>query len=453
MSTPRTALSLSIHDAHNQPIVRDTPQRREQLQNLARRSHARSSPLEATPPKSTAPRPRTKTTSAAGLAARSPPLITAALDGDYAAVERCLLRGDRTDARDADGKRAADIAAERGHTEIAALIAAWQAAPGLSEQTRREVTDARREAAREAAATRLLESGKIDVCASCGAFSVGEHDSDGALYCFSCWQAYEREQAEAQAAAAAVEAEAEAAAAAVAMQVEAQAAAAAALAKAAERQREVELLRAAKRWSSKFLLGRTFSAWLAALATARSSARDEARARGLLVPLEHAGLSDRLAAAVGFARAEGVAAAAEISAHGLVSAFVAALAPIGRVHESKVRDELRRAAAGGADDEIVRLAREEALRLGVLLPLQRAGLDENLEALSAALLFLQAEGAAASDVTPCGLEDDLLNAIAAAAGTLGRASQQRLRAELRDAAAAAAPAVADVGSRSPRRFW
>ena len=60
---------------------------------------------------------------------------------------------------------------------------------------------------------------------------------------------------------------------------------------------------------------------------------------------------------------------------------------------------------------------------------------------------------AASDVTPCGLEDDLLNAIAAAAGTLGRASQQRLRAELRDAAAAAAPAVADVGSRSPRRFW
>ena len=80
-------------------------------------------------------------------------------------------------------------------------------------------------------------------------------------------------------------------------------------------------------------------------------------------------------------------------------------------------------------------------------------MDENLEALSAALLFLQAEGAAASDVTPCGLEDDLLNAIAAAAGTLGRASQQRLRAELRDAAAAAAPAVADVGSRSPRRFW
>ena len=37
---------------------------------------------------------------------------------------------------------AADIAAERGHTEIAALIAAWQAAPGLSEQTRREVTAA-----------------------------------------------------------------------------------------------------------------------------------------------------------------------------------------------------------------------------------------------------------------------------------------------------------------------
>ena len=44
--------------------------------------------------------------------------------------------------------------------------------------------------------------------------------------------------------------------------------------------------------------------------------------------------------------------------------------------------------AGGADDESVRLAREEALRLGVLLPRQRAGLDENLEALSAALLFL-----------------------------------------------------------------
>ena len=143
------------------------------------------------------------------------------------------------------------------------------------------------------------------------------------------------------------------------------------------------------------------------------------------MPLEHAGLSDRLAAAVGFARAEGVAAAAEISAHGLVSAFVAALAPIGRVHESKVRDELRRAAAGGADDEIVRLAREEALRLGVLLPLQRAGLDENLEALSAALLVLQAEGAAASDVTPCGLEDDRDRTFAA--GTLGRASQQRAR--------------------------
>ena len=120
--------------------------------------------------------------------------------------------------------------------------------------------------------------------------------------------------------------------------------AAAALAKAAERQREVELFKAAMRWSNKFVLGRTFSAWLAALATARSSARDEARARGLLVPLEHAGLSDRLAAAVAFARAEGVAAAAEISAHGLVSAFVAALAPIGRVHESKVRDELRRPA-------------------------------------------------------------------------------------------------------------
>ena len=62
------------------------------------------------------------------------------------------------------------------------------------------------------------------------------------------------------------------------MQVEAQAAAAAALAKAAERQREVELLRAAKRWSSKFLLGRTFSARLAALATARP-ARAMRRAR------------------------------------------------------------------------------------------------------------------------------------------------------------------------------
>ena len=131
MSTPRTALSLSIHDAHNQPIVRDTPQRREQLQNLARRSHARSSPLEATPPKPTALRPRTKTTSAAGLAAgrrrSSRRRSTATTPRSSAAC----LRGDCTDARDADGKRAADIAAERGHTEIAALIAAWQAAPGL----------------------------------------------------------------------------------------------------------------------------------------------------------------------------------------------------------------------------------------------------------------------------------------------------------------------------------
>ena len=275
MSTPRTALSLSIHDAHNQPIVRDTPQGASSSKTSPGARRAQQ-PLEATA-KSTRCG-RAQTTSAAGLAARSPPLIRAALDGDYAAVERCLLRGDTPDARDADGKRAADIAAERGQhgDRRADRRVAGGARPLRADAARGDRRAAR--AAREAAATRLLESGKIDVCASCGAFSVGEHDSDGALYCFSCWQAYEREQAEAQAAAAAVEAEAQAAAAAVAMQVEAQAAAAAALAKAAERQREVELVKAAKRWSNKFVLGRTFSAWLAALATA-GPARATRRAR------------------------------------------------------------------------------------------------------------------------------------------------------------------------------
>ena len=147
MSTPRTALS-PVDPRRPQPTnrARHAAEARAAPKPRALQARAQQPAGGDAAESRRAPRPRTKTCVRGRPRRALAAPITAALDGDYAAVERCLLRGDRTDARDADGKRAADIAAERGHTEIAALIAAWQAAPGLSEQTRREVTDARREA-------------------------------------------------------------------------------------------------------------------------------------------------------------------------------------------------------------------------------------------------------------------------------------------------------------------
>ena len=431
MSTPHRP--IAVDPRRPQPTDCATRRKARAAQNLGRRRTAQQS---ARPARQS--RRRCGRHLAAGLAARSPPLITAALDGDYAAVER-LLRGDRTDAR----RRRQARGGHRGRTghgdrradrRVAGGARPLRADAARGDRRARGGTRGRRDAA--------ARGGKID--------SRGWAPSRWATrqrrraYRFS----YGRRTARAGRSAGRRRrrgGQAKAAAAAVAMQVEA--------GRCRSRQGGGKAAgsgtpKAAKRWSNKFVLGRTFSAWLAALATARSSARDEARAR-LLVPLEHAGLSDRLAAAVGFARAEGVAAAAEISAHGLVSAFVAALAPLDACMSPRC---VTSCAAPPAAAPTTRSCVSRERRRCASACCRRCSARDWTRTWRRSAPRCSCMSAAASDVAVW------------VGGRLAQRDRRRrgharpresagLRAELRDAAAAAAPAVADVGSRSPRRFW
>ena len=47
---------------------------------------------------------------------------------------------------------------------------------------------------------------------------------------------------------------------------------------------------------------------------------------------------DKIAAAVGFCHREGATSIAQVAAHGLSSAFIEALAPLGRVHDARLRE-------------------------------------------------------------------------------------------------------------------